>query len=378
MKKSHYFIGMAMLSLAFAPSSWAMSGKSGCHTDEKIEVVEQAPHHNFVRIINDSHAFVHTQIDIHAPIQKVWDVLTNFDDMAWSPYFRGIDGKKADGEKVKIKVLINDEVIQFPMALTWVEGKRLGWKGEGTRGPHLHDNHMFYLIKKSDAVTTLYHTDQVTSTSLEKIKLSHKDTVANFKSLVGGKFMAFNAALKKKVEQLDHIPEQSELVMDVSSKARHAKWLTIYGPHRASVHSEVVINAPVAKVWQVATDFDKMSEWSSTYQNIIGNKENGNMVDLVVKGPDGKDRSFPQLLRWEEGQRFGWSGGKDLYDNHMFLFIPLSEDKTIFIQADDGTTTAVGEQVFTNEKMVKMNKGIFARNYNAFNQELKHRVENTK
>lgn len=142
-------------------------------------------------------------------------------------------------------------------------------------------------------------------------------------------------------------------------------------PHRAVLHSEIVIDAPVNKVWAVATDFGKMAEWSPIFRNLEGDLKPG--ADVVgIYEANGQIIRSPAKLTWVEGQRFGWRGatvyGTELHDNHMFLFVPTADGKTLFLQTDD--LTNVGRDADMTELA-----NLILQSFEVYNTALKARVE---
>lgn len=75
---------------------------------------------------------IESKITIHAPIQKVWDVLSNFDKYSqWNPFTPKIEVKNEIGSTVGLHVRLNPKskktILQKETLLTWEEGKRLEW-----------------------------------------------------------------------------------------------------------------------------------------------------------------------------------------------------------------------------------------------------------
>lgn len=342
----------------------------------EITVSEKAEPQNFIRIVNDNHAIVHTEILINAPIEKVWKTATNFKDMSWTPVFKGLEGDLKDGNTVDLNINFDGKIQKFPQVLTWVEGQRFGWKGASPYGDFLHDNHMYYFVAVDSDKTLVIQSDQPTSTDLSKMNLADKAVIKQLKGNVVNNYMKFNLGLKEAVEGKKGLT-QPDVVIEVLDDTKSPNMLSVFSPYRSVNHAEIVIDAPAEKVWEVVTDFEKYPEFSSTYQNLKGEKKNGNTVMLAVKLQNGEVKDFPMLLRWVDGQRFGWSGGSHSYDNHMFMVIPQG-DKTLFIQTDDVTNTDRTKTDLTNEATLNFIKGVAEKNFATFNQELKKRVESLK
>lgn len=141
---------------------------------------------------------------------------------------------------------------------------------------------------------------------------------------------------------------------------------------KKKVYTEIEINAPKEKVWNVLTDFEKMPEWSSSFQGMKGEFKEGGKATSYFKAPIGnKNMEFEHtLIEFEDGVSFGWSDPftMGMKDHHIYRLEELPNGNTRFIQTDGvegGATFLLGK--LTANNMEKM--------YKKFNQELKDRVE---
>lgn len=134
---------------------------------------------NFIKFINSYRAVVHTEVVINAPVEDVWEVLMDFENLDWSPTFRGFEGELTHGSDVVALINVGEQVIELPIQLVWYEGKRFGWRGEnGFSGPELHDNHMFVLNPIDENTTLFMQTDDSTVTDLNAYDFSNAETQA--------------------------------------------------------------------------------------------------------------------------------------------------------------------------------------------------------
>ena len=144
------------------------------------------------------------------------------------------------------------------------------------------------------------------------------------------------------------------------------------------VHSEILINAPVAEVWAAITDWDAMPSWSTFgFQGLEGDVADGNIVTAHFLF--GEDRNEIQhTLIYEEGVRYGWSdptGPADMVpfggftDNHIFEVEAVSETQTRFIQTDE--YTGPGNKAMNAQALAEASLPAFQ----AFNNELKTHIE---
>lgn len=70
-----------------------------------------------------------SQIDIDAPPERVWDVLTNFPTFpSWNPFIREAEGSLHPGARLRIKLRLGRWLITFHPVLTVVDRPReLRW-----------------------------------------------------------------------------------------------------------------------------------------------------------------------------------------------------------------------------------------------------------
>lgn len=161
------------------------------------------------------------------------------------------------------------------------------------------------------------------------------------------------------------------------SLAAAASSASMVAENHHRVDSFIVIDASAEEVWDVLTDFETMPDWSSSFQGLAGDIEDGGAVvaTYLVPNPETGETSpaqFPHTLSYEEGIRFGWSdpiaGLDGLQDNHRFELERLSDCQTRFVQTDafTGTNPNLNTETLAN---------ISAMGYEAFNAELKAETE---
>lgn len=146
------------------------------------------------------------------------------------------------------------------------------------------------------------------------------------------------------------------------------------GEHQHHVHTEVLIRASSAEVWDVLSDFENMPTWSTTFQGMVGDVRDGGAVVVTYKFPD-RVAEIPHTISYTEGVGFGWADPFDfapeMSDNHVFEIEAISECLTRFKQYD--TFTGVGPEgsVVTTEFISQDAMSV----YRIFNAELKAAVE---
>ena len=119
----------------------------------------------------------------------------------WSPALQGMVGEVADGSAVTVFYRVGDRVAEIPHVLSFVEGESFGWSEE-LKGPApgIFDDHL-YKVEPISACQTRF----VQSDAFSGVSTQHPDrTTAFFAERVLGSYRAFNAALKTRVESLQH------------------------------------------------------------------------------------------------------------------------------------------------------------------------------
>lgn len=95
---------------------------------------------------------IHTQINIEANSETVWEILTDFDAYPnWNPFITSIEGKLELGARLKADI---GSFTFKPTVKKLEKGKELTWLGR-LLFPGLFDGrHTFECIPKSDGSTT--------------------------------------------------------------------------------------------------------------------------------------------------------------------------------------------------------------------------------
>lgn len=138
------------------------------------------------------HYTVYSEIIINAPKEKVWEALTNFEEMPkWSKALQKIEPKLQSGTTTVYYIFqeklrkITHQIIGFE------EGTQFGWSD--TLIPFSKDNHLYRLEALPDGRTKFIQSDAVKGFSTLFISGM---MLAEFKKT----FPAFNHALKDYVE----------------------------------------------------------------------------------------------------------------------------------------------------------------------------------
>lgn len=99
------------------------------------------------------------------------------------------------------------------------------------------------------------------------------------------------------------------------------------------IRTNIDINAPVHKVWEVLMDFESHRNWNPFITKIKGVAKKGEPLSIMTALPNGKVFSFsPIVTTVEENKKFFWQGKvvlRGLFDaEHCFELIPMKNNKT--------------------------------------------------
>ncbi len=139
-------------------------------------------------------AEIRTEIDIEAPPEKVWAVLTDFESYPdWNPFIRKIEGRAAVGETLSAEMypLHMDSSQSFsPEVLVVDESKELRWLGKLLL-PAIFDGEHIFRIEQTETGSRLMNGENFRGILL--LAFDMDDFVPSFE--------AANEALKKRVEE---------------------------------------------------------------------------------------------------------------------------------------------------------------------------------
>jgi hypothetical protein len=146
-----------------------------------------------------------TSIEIDAPQNVVWEILTEFERFdLWNPFIRSIDGKAAPGNKLTIKIKPpGGNIMTFrPVVLAAEPGKELRWLGRVLFPGIFDGEHRFQIELLGDRRVRFVHSEKF-SGLLVSLFWRSLDTQTR------RGFEEMNQALKLRSEQhRDAIPTQ--------------------------------------------------------------------------------------------------------------------------------------------------------------------------
>ena len=140
---------------------------------------------------------IKTNIEIDAPAEQIWAVLTDFTRMSsWNPFIKSISGNLAQGERLSVHIAPPGRSgMRFkPTVLTVRPGRELRWLGR-LPVPGLFDGEHFFLLEPiAGGKTRLTHGE--TFSGLFVTLLSKTLSAAE------AGFTAMNIALKHEAEEI--------------------------------------------------------------------------------------------------------------------------------------------------------------------------------
>lgn len=169
-----------------------------CSTSKAIENLDPPCPSCKIERVKTGKWKVYTEIEINAPIDSVWSVLTDFEKMpSWSSRFQGIDGVFKNGEAITAKFKSDpekDELTTYQHNII-VNDYSFGWQGD-VFALGMRDAHYYQLVELEANKTLMIQSDQSNSgmtwllgKTVSKIMLEGYNT--------------FNTELKSTVEKAD-------------------------------------------------------------------------------------------------------------------------------------------------------------------------------
>lgn len=139
------------------------------------------------------------------------------------------------------------------------------------------------------------------------------------------------------------------------------------------LHTEITIDAPVERVWEVLTDFPQFRTWNPFVTQAEGEVRDGARLHVRIEPPGGRAMTFtPTVVRAVPNEELRWLGRlllPGVFDGeHAFRLSPTSSGGTRFIQREQFRGLLVPllwNSVSTNTK----------RGFEAMNAALKERAE---
>lgn len=133
---------------------------------------------------------IETSIIINAPISKVWEILTDFENYGeWNPLLQKVEGLVRKGQRIKISL---PSMAFKPLVLDFQNNSRLEWQGSLFVRGLFDGKHSFVLIDKGNHVTEFRHCEVFTGILVFFLSGEIQKTAKLFEQM--------NMALKDRVE----------------------------------------------------------------------------------------------------------------------------------------------------------------------------------
>jgi hypothetical protein len=139
------------------------------------------------------------------------------------------------------------------------------------------------------------------------------------------------------------------------------------------LRSEIEIQAPAERVWQLLTDFPSFPQWNPFIRRASGAIRVGERLEVHIQPSGASGMTFrPTVLKAEPNRELRWLGHlliSGFFDGeHIFTIEPLGESRVCFTQ----------REVFTGLLVPVLARGLDTdtrRGFEEMNQALKVRAE---
>ncbi len=139
------------------------------------------------------------------------------------------------------------------------------------------------------------------------------------------------------------------------------------------LYSEIEIQAPAERVWDLLTDFAGFPQWNPFIRRASGKVEVGEHLEVILQPSGAQGMTFkPTVLKAEPNRELRWLGRlllPGLFDGeHSFTIESLGENRVRFVQSE----------IFTGLLVPLFSRGLDAdtrRGFEEMNQALKARAE---
>ena len=141
------------------------------------------------------------------------------------------------------------------------------------------------------------------------------------------------------------------------------------------LRSEIAIDAPPERVWQVLTAFGAYPEWNPFIRSIEGEAKVGSRLKIRIEPPGARGMTFrPTVRAAEPARELRWLGRlfvPGLVDGeHRLALEPLAGGRSRFIQSERFSGLLVG--------LLGRTLAATERGFEQMNEALKRRVEVTQ
>lgn len=140
-----------------------------------------------------------TEIEINTSPERVWQVLTDFENYPnWNPFIKSISGKQEVGESLATEIMPpNRDLMKFkPKILTLEPNRELRWLGSAALKGIFDGEHYFKITDLENGSVRFEHGERFTGILIPFMPKLFKDTKLGFEQM--------NEAFKKECEKPSH------------------------------------------------------------------------------------------------------------------------------------------------------------------------------
>lgn len=106
------------------------------------------------------------------------------------------------------------------------------------------------------------------------------------------------------------------------------------------ISTDVEINAPASRVWEILTELAEYPKWNPFIRRAGGNVREGAKLEIRIEPGDGSTMTFkPTVLRADAGKEFRWLGRlilPGLFDGeHIFQLSAMGSDGTRLVHREE-------------------------------------------
>lgn len=108
---------------------------------------------------------------------------------------------------------------------------------------------------------------------------------------------------------------------------------------RKEIHREIVVNAPVSRVWQVLIDFEAYQHWNPFIRKADGVARTGNRISAQMRLGNRTMTFRPTVVTVEPNKELRWLGHlfiPGIFDGeHSFIIETLNENQVRLVQREE-------------------------------------------
>lgn len=140
-------------------------------------------------------------------------------------------------------------------------------------------------------------------------------------------------------------------------------------PMTDQITTDILINAPMPRVWEVLTDFPRWTEWNPTIRSLSGELRLGARLIARMHPSQGRPMTFrPRVVALDPGRSFAWQG--------RLLLPGLFDGRHSFTLTPEGAATRLRHaEHFRGVLVPFVPAARFTADFHALNVALKARVE---